>query len=375
MRIGILVPSIGAFGQKGFYNAQEIGLAKALDKLCDEVKVYRLVSMEQEEKTEKIDNCEHTTAWFLSSRKIGNNGLLKLSVLDRTLDVLIVFSDMQLIIPAVARWAKRNHVRLLPYIGVVESHSTSAVKRWIVDALFRRNLAVYRKHQCFAKTPQVQKQLNKMGVEDVSVAPVGLDLTLMKQDAFEADSAELKRKYGYCEEDKVLLFIGRLTEEKQPLLMIELFAQIYATDHDYRLLMVGTGELKEQVADLIEKHGLSKQIRMLDRIPNKDIWELYRLAECFVNLNRQEIFGMAILEAMYYGCKVVAWEAPGPSFIIEDGVSGWLANNSEAMCTAICNKPIGSAKANEKVRKHFTWENSAEKIVRVAKRTMGNLKD
>ena len=48
MRVGLLITSIGSFGKKGFYNAQEIGLAKALDSLVDEVKVYRLVSVEME---------------------------------------------------------------------------------------------------------------------------------------------------------------------------------------------------------------------------------------------------------------------------------------------------------------------------------------
>ena len=47
MRIGLLITSIGNFGQKGFYNAQEIGLAKELDKLFDEVIVYKAVSDSQ----------------------------------------------------------------------------------------------------------------------------------------------------------------------------------------------------------------------------------------------------------------------------------------------------------------------------------------
>ena len=45
MRIGLLITSIGNFGQKGFYNAQEIGLAKELDKLFDEVIVYKAVPL------------------------------------------------------------------------------------------------------------------------------------------------------------------------------------------------------------------------------------------------------------------------------------------------------------------------------------------
>ena len=47
MRIGLLITSIGNFGQKGFYNAQEIGLAKELDKLFDEVIVYKAIPEDQ----------------------------------------------------------------------------------------------------------------------------------------------------------------------------------------------------------------------------------------------------------------------------------------------------------------------------------------
>ena len=60
MRVGLLITSIGSFGKKGFYNAQEIGLAKALDSLVDEVKVYRLVSVEMENCTETIADCRNS---------------------------------------------------------------------------------------------------------------------------------------------------------------------------------------------------------------------------------------------------------------------------------------------------------------------------
>ena len=54
MRIGLLITSIGNFGQSAFYNAQEIGLDKALDKTVDEVKIYKLVSMKQKKRVEKL---------------------------------------------------------------------------------------------------------------------------------------------------------------------------------------------------------------------------------------------------------------------------------------------------------------------------------
>ena len=363
MRIGILVPSIGAFGQKGFYNAQEIGLAKALDKLCDEIVVYRLTDFRNETKSEPIEGCKNAAYHLLPAKRIGSNGLPDLKQLDASLDVLIFFSDTQLCVPQVHRWAERNDIVLIPYIGVAESHSGNRMKKLAMDLLFRRNVAVYKKHRCAAKTPAVKAELMEMGISDVTVAPIGLDLSLLNADYLAADAGVLKQKYGYSSEDRVLLFIGRMTEEKQPLQMVRLFAQLYGRDPSYRLFMVGTGELCEQVSSEVERLGLSDCVQMRDRIPNRDIWELYRIADCFVNLNRQEIFGMAILEAMYYGCKVVAWEAPGPSFIIEDGMSGCLADSDEEMIDKVFGCSISAEEACRRVKNHFTWTRTADIVL------------
>lgn len=366
MRIGILVPSVGQFGNRLFYNAQEIGLAKAFDCICDEVKVYRLVDASCKYTGEWLEGCQNTYVQFIPSKKIGTNGLLDLKVLDKTLDMLVFFSDTQIIVPAVHRWAKKNGVVLIPYIGVIESHSTSSLKRLIMDFLFRRNLAVYKKHHCAVKTPAVQAKLEKMGVSAITVTPVGLDLSVLKTDFVDADELTLKQKYGYCASDKVLLFVGRLTEEKQPLRMIELFDQLHRRNSNYKLLMVGDGEQRKTVTEDVEKRNLTSAIQIIERISNKDIWELYRFADCFVNLNQQEIFGMAILEAMYYGCKVVAWKAPGPSFIIEDGISGCLADNDEGILTAITGKSIMPEASQRRISDNFTWDKTAQKLLSIA---------
>lgn len=366
MRLGILVSFLGDYGQKGFYNVQEYGLACAMDHLCEDLIIYRLVKADQIYREEQVAGCKNSVVHFLPSKGLGNNGIVDTKVLDKSLDALLYFSDTQLSLPAVARWAKHNGVLLIPYIGVVQSHSTSKLKRIVMDLLFFRNLAVYKKLHCAVKTPAVQKDLEKLGVGAVTVTPVGLDLSLLKQDYMDTDISGLKQKYGYAPKDKVLLFIGRMTEEKQPLRMIDLFDRLHRRDSGYKLLMVGTGELRSAVDNAIADRGLSDAVQMIDRIPNKDIWELYRIADSFVNLNRQEIFGMAILEAMYYGCKVVAWEAPGPSFIIENGVSGCLADSDEGILKAIAEDTILPEAAHRRILDHFTWDRTAEKLLSIA---------
>ncbi|WP_125140095.1 glycosyltransferase [Clostridium transplantifaecale] len=362
MKIGLLITSIGNFGLKGCYNSQEIGLAKALDSYFNAVYIYKLIPESNQRKDEKIDGTKNVILHSIPSKSFGINGLLNISDLDSSLDSLVYFSDTQISVPKVYRWAAKNKVQFFPYIGVLESHSTSKWKKLIMDALFRRNLEVYRHCHCLVKTPTVEQKLHQLGVDKIMVTPVGLDLSLLHQGYEVVEKTSLKEKYGFQQADKVLLFVGRLIEEKQPLRMIEIFNEIYTKDCNYRLLMVGQGELKFAVDTAIKGAALQAVVTRIEQIPNADIWELYRLADCFVNLNQQEIFGMAILEAMYYGCKVVAWKAPGPELIIEDGVSGFLVDNYKMLCSRVVSEEHHPVNGRKRVLENFTWNNMARYI-------------
>lgn len=360
MRIGLLDTSIGAWGEQNFYNLQEVGLAKALEVLTKEVIIYKAVSIDNEYVESKVNGCRNTTLVQVPVKRRGANGIWDCSVMDSTLDIMIHFSDTQLALPKVYRWCRKNHVILYPYIGVIESHSTVPVKKWVMDRLFYRNIRVYRKCICFVKTPYIESKLKQRKIRWLKLAPVGLDKTLLRDDFESYPIGVLKEKWGYRPEEKVLLFIGRMTEEKHPQEMIKLYREIYRRDQDYRLMMVGKGKLLAQVKKVAG--DLEDTVRFIDQIPNQDVWELYRIASCFVNLNRQEIFGMVILEAMFYGCKVVARRAPGPEFIIENGVSGYLVSERDDIIGKIMDGKKVADAAHERIVSHFTWEKTVEEM-------------
>ncbi len=362
MRVGLLITSIGNFGKNGYYNAQEIGLAKELDKLVDEVIIYKLVTKTQKDSVKQIQKCRHVVVKTISAKNYGVNGILDVKILDKTLNALVYFSDTQMCVPKVYRWAMKNNIKLFPYIGVIKSHSRNFLKRLMIDGLATRNLAVYKLCYCFAKTPAVEQELINKGIKNTSLTPVGLDSDLLKVNFKNTDKITLKHKYGFQANDKIILFVGRMTEEKEPLKMLDLISKLNYRDNRYKLLMVGTGPLKKIVADKIKDMGLSGVVSTIESIPNKDMWELYRFADCFVNLNKQEIFGMSILESMYYGCKVVAWHAPGPDFIIEDGVSGYLVNNDDEIITVIQNGKLESKNIIKRIKDNFLWGTTANKM-------------
>ena len=97
MKIGILVSSIGNFGKQGFYNSQEVGLAKALNHFFEEVKIYKLVQKNQEKQEVKMEGCRCTSILYLPAKNWGINGIVDTKELDPGLNVLLYFSDTQIL--------------------------------------------------------------------------------------------------------------------------------------------------------------------------------------------------------------------------------------------------------------------------------------
>ena len=363
MYLGIMVLSINdSYGRGGFYNSQETGLAKALSRDVDRIVIYRFIDKGQRERETVLEGHDNVTLRFIPSERIGGNALPDVNRLDSRIDKLLCFSDIQYGFPRIYRWCIKNNIDIYPYIGVMKSHSTSRLKRAVSDLLFSGNIRLYRKCLCFAKTPSVVKELGEKGVNRVKLLPVGLDEELLNRDYGKADRNALRREFGYEENEKVLLFIGRLIDEKEPVKLIELFGKICKRNGSCRLLMVGRGPLRAEVGKRIDTSGLKDRVRILDEIPNSEVWRLYRLADVFVNLNRQEIFGMAIMEALYYECRVVAWSAPGPDHILNGNE---IVNSDEEFIGAVLRDEDRSAGYHDK--NDLLWRNSADKLLKVLK--------
>lgn len=365
MKIGILVTSIASYGQKGYYNLQEVGLGRELSGFFDEVVIYKLVNRQQEKRTELIDKNTGLIMHFIPSRSIGVNGIMNTELLDKSMDVLLYFTDIQIVVPKVYSWSRQNQVLFLPYIGITFSTSNNKIKQGIMNLLAGRNLAVYKQCHCLAKTLAVRDILKLRGVMDVEIAPVGLDSALLKKNFELVSRGDLKRKWDIESSDQVLLFVGRLVPEKNPLEAIKLIEILNKDTRGYSLIMVGRGPLQSEVEDAIRTSKEYNKIKYIPQIPNSEIWELYHLSDYFINLFYKEIFGMAILEAMQYKCLVMAFSAPGPDYIIEDGENGFIRNSVQEMADLIETERDYQGimdEAKKRVEEKFTWRYTAKLI-------------
>lgn len=366
MNILIISTMTNNFGKKGLYNSQEIGLAHGLAELGNIVHVFKCVKIkEEEEETLAID--DHITITYKFCKCLGSNGFIKLSWLDRYRDVdaVIQFADLQLSVPKIYSWCRKNNIRYIPYVGITFSQSQNKVIKTFIQTLFKRNIRIYRETGCVAKTNDVRNDLIKLGIKQIEVGPVCLDskqIQIIK--TTEREKNVLKEKYGLSS-GRVILFIGRFEFDKRPVDMIKLFSQL--SDMQSQLLMVGDGVLHKEAEEEVSRLGMEDKVVFLKKIPNKDIWQLYHISDCFINLNTSEIWGMVLLEAMYHKVPVIARNAPGPTAIIGSSDYGFLVDSDSEIIDILNTGDWDWEQivnnAFERVTTVFNWRNTAKVFI------------
>lgn len=195
----------------------------------------------------------------------------------------------------------------------------------------------------FLRKPVVLRELAAMAERfaheraDVNVHVCGYDQALAERWHLLPAGARRLVIYNGIEHDELpraadtdlrrIAFLGRLTYQKDPLLLAEIALGLDAAG--YRLRVIGGGDMEDVFRARLRALGLESRVELLGSLPRKEALAALASAGALVLPSRWEGLPISPIEAMAIGIPVVAANVSGLPEIVESGVSGELIDARE----------------------------------------------
>lgn len=234
------------------------------------------------------------------------------------------------------------------------------VQRYINDTEW---LLTYEASEVIVNSNYMKCELQRLfglPFEKINVVPNGVNLNNFN--GIERDY-DFRRKYA-MDNEKIILYIGRLVHEKGVQYLISAMPKIINGYNDTKLIIGGKGgmydELKEQARNL----GIENKVYFTGYLSSKEVKKMYKCADIAVFPSTYEPFGIVALESMLAGVPTVVSDIGGLNEIVDHGVDGMksYAGNSNSIADSVltllynhqlCNNITKNAKA--KVKQEFNW--------------------
>ena len=167
------------------------------------------------------------------------------------------------------------------------------------------------------------KYLEKVGITDhISRTSWSLDMELFKT------NQESSREKGKAVKggERTVIFVGKLVTGKGVLHLLEAWRILPEQIRtDARLLIVGSGPLKDEINMLVRSHNLY-EITLLGQVDYTEVHNILRDSDLFVLPTLQDLFSLTVLEAMACGCPVITTPFNGARELIENDENGWIVD-------------------------------------------------
>lgn len=170
----------------------------------------------------------------------------------------------------------------------------------ILDGLFR---ALARGRSTVVVGPRLGDQYRR------SRALLEIAVSLVSAEDVVAPSVALERSY---EGELTILSVGRLEEEKNPLLLADVLARLRARDPRWRLVVCGEGEMRAELQERLDRLGVADGAELRGYVPfGRELMDLYRRSHALLHVSWTEGLPQVLLEAFAAGLPTVATDVGG----------------------------------------------------------------
>jgi len=136
--------------------------------------------------------------------------------------------------------------------------------------------------------------------------------------------------YDLPNDTKVLLFVGRLSQEKGVMGIPDIYKDIKTHIPNLKVVFAGTGPAEDELKLLLP------DALFMGWVESTNLPEIYSAADLLILPSRFDTFSLVVLEALSCGTPVIAYNSKGPKDIIEHESCGYLAKGKKDMKKYIC---------------------------------------
>jgi glycosyltransferase involved in cell wall biosynthesis len=221
--------------------------------------------------------------------------------------------------------------------GILAAIATLAVRRPLVvsahgsDVFALRGAAFDRARRWLARRARAVTVNSEATREELAraiprlradVVPMGVDVEIRDENANAA------RDHG------PLVFVGRLSRQKNVGMLLEAFAALSARAPEMRLEIVGDGPSRAALERRAAELSIQSRVTFAGARPRDDVLARLRRARAFVFPARSEAQGVAVIEAMACGCPVVATRSGALGALLGDDERGLGVDDDDARALA-----------------------------------------
>ncbi len=365
----VIVRTGGSIIDYRTYNCQEVGLAKELVKRGFQVTVILAGQNNQSHRLEvnehqsieiryiKFIKVNQALAWF--------QGLSKL--LESLRPDLLQIHEFGVFMSFITlKWAQKHHVKTVLIQGSYRETQKPIYKQ--LEQCFNQVFGRYilkNVNGIGCKTKMAGDYLNKYEHCDYKLTNIGLDTS-----RFEDRVSIYKdwRKELSIEHSKCLLYVGKMEQRRDVHFLIKILKSLPT---DFVLILAGNGPGLESLRLQVKKDKLEGRCIFLGQLLQEELPSLYMCADLFLLASHYEIYGMVILESMYFGLPVVSSLTAGSQAIIDNNKNGLIIDSWEEtvwikrILSLFDNKrlPGMSYEAKQKIKKSFTWDKASDSFI------------
>lgn len=191
----------------------------------------------------------------------------------------------------------------------------------------------------------------------------------------------IKEKYGITGEGPIILFVGRLILAKNPMELVNAYAEVMKTiNTEASLVIVGAGDEEDKIAEFVNNTKNTKLIPWLDNPEN--VYELMCLADIFVLPSIHEPWGAVINEAMAAGCCTVVSDKVGSAYdMIKNDDSGFMYKSGDVnklieILTTLIENPQKRKTMSDRAlesAKHFNQDYARDGLINAVEKISSNV--